>query len=119
MVFATAKGPATFHVEIMRTPEDRALGLMYRKHMAPDRGMLFDFEQSRPVSMWMKNTLIPLDMIFIRADGTVAGIAHDTVPMSETILSSPEPVRFVLEVNAGIARARGIGPGDKATLPPL
>lgn len=116
-VFETQNGPAAFRIEVMRSPEERARGLMFRESIADDYGMLFDFESSYPVRMWMKNTLIALDMIFIREDGTVAGIAHNTEPMSEAIIASPEPVRFVLEVSAGVARARGISPGDKATLP--
>lgn len=102
-----------FQVEVMRTPDQRAKGLMYRNYMPPDRGMLFDFERSEPVAMWMRNTHIPLDMLFIRADGTVARIAENTEPMSDRTIPSGEPVLSVLEINGGIAAKLGIKPGDK------
>lgn len=117
VVFQTGSGPLTFHSEVMRSSEERAKGLMFRTSLAVDRGMLFDFGETVPVRMWMKNTFLPLDMIFIRENGTVAGIAHNTLPMSEQILASPEPVRYVLEVNAGTARTQGIEPDTKVTLP--
>lgn len=110
-------GTYTFAVEVMRTPEERSVGLMHRQHMDTDKGMLFDFGDTRPVRMWMKNTLIPLDMIFISEAGTIAGIAHDTVPMSTEILSSPKPVRYVLELNAGTSRKLGFNVGDRVQLP--
>ncbi|GEP09447.1 DUF192 domain-containing protein [Methylobacterium gnaphalii] len=106
-------GRHTFKVEVMRTDADRGRGLMFRKSMAADRGMLFDFEQVQPVTMWMKNTYLPLDMVFIRADGTVARIAADTEPFSTKVIPSGEPVLAVLEVNAGTAQKLGIRPGDR------
>ena len=85
---------------------------MFRDAMAPDHGMLFDFEEDQPVAMWMRNTRIPLDMVFIDRAGRVAGVAPDAVPYSEAVIPSPGPVRAVLELNAGTARRLGIGPGD-------
>ena len=101
-----------FEVELAAGAEERRVGLMYRREMAPDAGMLFDFGRSQPVAMWMRNTYIPLDMLFIDEGGEIVNIAHDTVPHSEAVLQSAGPVRFVLEVVAGTSRLLGIGPGD-------
>lgn len=109
------KADGTFHrftVELAVAAEQRAQGLMNRNEMAPDHGMLFDFGLSRRVAMWMKNTYLPLDMLFVRKDGTIARIASDTVPLSEAIIDSREPVHFVLELNAGTTTRLGIAPGD-------
>ena len=103
-----------FTVELALTPEQRQRGLMFRERMAPDHGMLFDFETPQPIVMWMRNTPLPLDMLFIDADGRIAGVAADTTPFSEAMIPSPRPVRFVLEVNAGTARQLGIAAGDRA-----
>ncbi len=92
---------------------------MHRRDMAPDHGMLFDFGVTAPVAMWMRNTYIPLDMLFIRADGEIVNIAHDAVPHSEAILASEGPVRAVLEIPAGISRLLGIKPGDMVMHPTL
>jgi uncharacterized protein len=100
-------------VELAITSDQRALGLMNRKEMAADHGMLFDFGMTRRVAMWMKNTYLPLDMLFIRKDGTIAHIAADTVPQSEAIIDSREEVHFVLELNAGTSKRLGITPGDR------
>ncbi len=102
-----------FQVEVMRTPDQRARGLMHRNYLPADRGMLFDFGSSEPVAMWMQNTYIPLDMLFIRADGTIARIAEQTEPLSTRTIPSGEPVLSVLEINGGISRQLGIKPGDK------
>lgn len=104
---------ARFTVEIADTDAARARGLMFRHHLPEDHGMLFDFITPRPVSMWMKNTYIPLDMLFIRADGTIADIAERTTPHSTDIIGSREPVRAVLELAGGVARKRGIRAGDR------
>ena len=101
-----------FTVELARTTEQMALGLMYRTRLAADAGMLFDFDPPRRVSMWMKNTLIPLDMLFIRADGKIAHMAQRTVPQSLETISSPEPVKSVLELNAGTAARLKLKIGD-------
>ncbi|GJD54744.1 DUF192 domain-containing protein [Methylobacterium dankookense] len=110
-------GSHRFAVEVMRNDADRSRGLMYRRSMAADHGMLFDFEQVEPVSMWMKNTYLSLDMLFIRADGTVARIAADTEPLSTAIIPSGEPVLAVLELNAGTAAKLGLRPGDRVEHP--
>ncbi len=86
---------------------------MFRKTMLPTHGMLFQFEGSSPVMMWMQNTPLSLDMLFIKEDGKVAKIASGTEPFSKTIISSGERVSHVLELNAGIARQIGIKPGDQ------
>ena len=106
-----------FQVEVMRTPDQRARGLMHRNYMPADRGMLFDFGATEPVAMWMQNTYISLDMLFIRADGTVARIAERAEPLSTRTIPSGEPVLSVLELNAGIAEKLGIRPGDKVEHP--
>lgn len=102
-----------FQVELAKSPDERRIGLMHRRHLAPDHGMLFDFGEIAPVAMWMRNTYIPLDMMFIRTDGEIANIAHDTVPHSEDVLASDGPVRAVLEVPAGTTRLLGIKAGDR------
>jgi uncharacterized membrane protein (UPF0127 family) len=101
----------------MREEADRARGLMFRRSLAPDRGMLFDFARVEPVSMWMKNTYVSLDMIFIRPNGTVARVAENTEPLSTRTVSSGEPVLAVLEVVAGTAKRLGIKPGDRVEHP--
>lgn len=103
-----------FLVELALTPEQRSRGLMFRRELPEGRGMLFDFGPGETeVSMWMRNTYIPLDMVFIRADGTIRHIAADTVPFSETIIPSTGPVKGVLEVIAGTCRRLGIAAGDR------
>ncbi len=86
---------------------------MYRKVMAPDAGMLFDFGMPRPVSMWMENTILPLDMLFIQGDGTISHIRENAVPYSRDVIDSRGPVKFVLELNAGRSKSLGIKVGDK------
>ena len=102
-----------FEVEVMRTPDQRARGLMHRNYMPADRGMLFDFGRTEPVAMWMQNTYISLDMLFIRKDGTVARIAERTEPLSTRTIPSGEPVLSVLEINGGASEKLGIKPGDR------
>lgn len=104
-------------VEVMRTPEQRARGLMHRRYMPADRGMLFDFGRTEPVAMWMENTYIPLDMLFIRADGTIVRIAENTEPLSQRTIPSGEPVLSVLEINGGVSRTLGLKPGDRIDHP--
>lgn len=117
LTIVTSSGRHAFQVEVMRTPDQRARGLMHRQFMPADRGMLFDFKQVEPVAMWMQNTYISLDMLFIRADGTVARIAERAEPLSTRTIPSGEPVLSVLEINAGIAEKLGIKPGDKVEHP--
>lgn len=102
-----------FTVEIARTQEEQATGLMNRSELAPDRGMIFPFAPPRDASFWMKNTLIPLDMIFVAADGSIANIAANTVPLSLEPVPSEGPVGAVLELAGGRAAELGIKPGDK------
>lgn len=104
-----------FTVEVARTVEQQARGLMYRQELGPDEGMLFPFDPPRPASFWMKNTLIPLDMLFVRADGTIARIAANTVPLSLEQVAVSEPVAAVLELPGGRSAALGIRPGDRVT----
>jgi uncharacterized membrane protein (UPF0127 family) len=113
LTLVTASGEHAFEVEVMKTDADRARGLMERRFMPADRGMLFDFEDDQPVSMWMRNTYIPLDMVFIDRKGTVRNIAANTEPLSERTVSSEGPVRAVLEINAGTSAKIGLKPGDK------
>ena len=100
------------HVEVMRTEEQREHGLMERRFLPADRGMLFQFDHAQTVLMWMKNTYIPLDMIFLSRGGVVTHIAENAEPMSEAIISSNGPAFGVLEVNAGFARKIGLKDGD-------
>jgi uncharacterized membrane protein (UPF0127 family) len=113
----TQSGVHTFAVELAATPEQREVGLMYRHELPEGQGMLFDFERDQEVSFWMKNTYIPLDMIFIRGDGRILRIAENTEPLSEKMIPSRGPVRGVLEVIGGTARKLGIAPGDRVAHP--
>ncbi|NBU14563.1 MAG: DUF192 domain-containing protein [Alphaproteobacteria bacterium] len=106
----TASGDVTFDVEVMRTEEERQRGLMARAYLPETRGMLFDFGQPQDVRMWMKDTPLPLDMLFIRADGTIARITRGE-PFSTRTLPSGEPVLGVLEINGGISARLGIKEG--------
>ncbi len=109
----TAAGVRLFHVELAETPEQRARGLMYRRTLAPDAGMLFLFPERERPTMWMANTWLPLDMLFVAADGRIADIFANTVPRSRLTISSPHPARMVLELGGGTARRLGIAPGDR------
>ncbi len=102
-----------FNVEIADTDERRALGLMYRTQLASDAGMLFDFKYDQDVAMWMRNTRIPLDMLFIDRTGRIVNIAQRAIPFSEATISSAGPVRAVLEVNGGTADRLGLKAGDR------
>jgi len=114
---AAPAGRFEFKVEIASSPAQRAHGLMYRRHLATDRGMLFDFGDSRPVAMWMRNTYIPLDMLFIEEDGRISRIAAETEPLSEEVIASGGPVKAVLELKGGITAKLGIRPGDRVIHP--
>ncbi len=113
----TKNGVQVFSVEMATTDEEKQTGLMYRKELADGKGMLFDFNPEQEVSMWMKNTYVSLDMIFIRADGRILRIAENTEPLSTKIISSRGPARAVLEVVAGTAQKYGIRPGDRVGHP--
>ncbi|MCB2077462.1 MAG: DUF192 domain-containing protein [Novosphingobium sp.] len=107
----TANGAVAFTVELALTSEEQARGLMFRNSLAERHGMLFDFGDEREVSMWMKNTLIPLDMLFIRADGTIHRIAANTEPLSLDIIGSHGDVKAVFEIAGGSARTLGVAEG--------
>jgi uncharacterized protein len=109
----TKSGVQVFSVELATTEEEKTTGLMYRKELADGKGMLFDFSPAQEVSMWMKNTSVSLDMIFIRPDGRILRIAENTEPLSTKIISSGGPAKGVLEVVAGTAKKYGIQPGDR------
>jgi len=114
---ATSSGTHKLRVEVARTPEQQAKGLMFRNHLADDRGMLFPHDKPREVSMWMRNTYISLDMVFINPDGTVHRIAERTEPLSEKIVGSHGDVIAVLEIAGGAAARLGLRPGDKVLHP--
>ncbi len=117
LLIETGAGVHAIEVEVARTPAQRTIGLMHRPALAPDRGMLFDFGAAREVTMWMKNTLIPLDMFFADGTGRVVTIAENTTPLSEKRMPSGQPVRFVLEMIGGSARRLGIATGDRLRHP--
>jgi uncharacterized membrane protein (UPF0127 family) len=114
---ATKSGVRVFSVDLAVTNAEREKGLMFRKDVPEGYGMLFDFKKDQQVTMWMKNTSVSLDMLFIRGDGRIARIAENTEPESERIIPSGAPVRAVLEVVAGTAKKLGIAPGDKVAYP--
>ncbi|MDB5425934.1 MAG: hypothetical protein JWQ29_3350 [Phenylobacterium sp.] len=114
LAIATSKGPARFMVEFADNDRRREYGLMCRKAVAPDRGMLFDFKAPMDdVAFWMRNTVIPLDIIYIRPDGTVLSIARNVPPLDESPVPAGGRVRAVLELAAGRAAQLGILPGDR------
>ncbi len=113
VAIVSGSGEHRFEVEVARTAEEQARGLMHRRELAADAGMLFDYGRPRNVAMWMRNTHIPLDMIFIGADWRITRIVERTVPFSLATVASEGPVRAVLEVNAGTASRLGIRPGDR------
>lgn len=119
LTIETTAGPRNFVVEFADEPDERARGLMFRRAMDEDAGMLFDFGDDVSVSMWMKNTYLPLDMLFIEKDGTVLSIARRTTPLSERTIRSGGRVRYVLEINGGRARALGIAEGDVVSSPAM
>jgi uncharacterized membrane protein (UPF0127 family) len=114
---ASKNGVHVFSVELAVTDEERQKGLMFRKTLPESTGMLFDFKRDQDVSMWMHNTYVSLDMIFIRGDGRILRIAENTETESDKIISSGGPVRAVLEVVAGTAKKFGIAPGDRVGSP--
>ena len=114
---ATAGGPHSFSVELANTRAAVDRGLMYRKSLPDGQGMLFDFGSEQRIEMWMENTFIPLDMIFIGADGRIRRIAENTKPLSRRLISSGGRIRAVLEINAGTARKLGIAQGDVVSHP--
>ncbi len=117
LAIESGSGTLAFQVELAVTPEQRRHGLMFRESLDDDQGMLFDFGRSAPVTMWMRNTFVPLDMLFIEDDGRIARIAADTEPLSDAMIGSGGPVRAVLELPAGTSATRGIEVGDHVVHP--
>lgn len=117
LVINSAGGEHVFNVEVVDTDETRAKGLMYRQELADDAGMLFDFKHERPVSFWMRNTFIPLDMLFITAQGEVKNIHVNARPHDTTSIPSDGPVQFVLEIPGGRSVELGIAAGDRVEHP--
>ena len=113
----SANGKHDFNIEVARTPDQHRQGLMFRQKLAPDAGMLFIYESEQPVSMWMSNTLIPLDMLFLDEYGRIFDIHERAVPLSTDIIAAKGPARYVVELNGGTAARRGIKPGDQARSP--
>jgi uncharacterized membrane protein (UPF0127 family) len=112
LVIDTAGGPLTFEVELALTPEQQQRGLMFRQKLGAKEGMLFDFGSPQPLSFWMANTLIPLDMLFIDGAGRIVRIHANAEPLSTRAITSGAPARAVLEINGGASRLLGIKPGD-------
>ena len=113
LTLVTANGKKHLSVEVARDAEQRALGLMFRTKLSDDGGMLFVFDGDQIINMWMKNTYIPQDMIFIRNDGRIVHIAAMTQPLSEENISSQVPARYVLEIAGGMAARLGVKVGDR------
>ena len=113
----TSSSQYRFEVEVADDPTERSEGLMFRQSLADNAGMLFLYQDTRPVEFWMKNTPLSLDIVFVREDGTIARIAESTTPMSEDRIPSGEPVRAVLEVKAGTMRQLGVTAGDRLRNP--
>lgn len=110
---STATGEQNFALEIANNDEALSQGLMHRTDFPTDRAMIFAFSSVRPVMMWMANTPLPLDMLFLSSDGKIARIVENTTPFSKNIIASGEPVLFVVELNAGTAERLGINAGDQ------
>lgn len=117
LTIITSSGQHHFEVEVARTDEEQARGLMERRYLPENRGMIFDYANAQPVSMWMHNTYISLDMLFIDNEGRVIRIAERTEPMSRKFIPSGGPVRAVVELNAGTASRIGAKVGDKIRIP--
>lgn len=117
LTIASGEARHAFTVELARTSDEQAQGLMYRRKMAADAGMLFPFQWDQEAAFWMKNTYIPLDMLFVADDGRIVNIAQRTVPLSLAVVASEGPVRAVLELNGGTAARLGIRPGDRVVHP--
>ena len=117
LTIVSAGGPHKFTVELATTPGQMEQGLMFRKSLAPDAGMLFDYRTPSMAAMWMKNTLIPLDMLFVDAAGHIVNIHERAVPGSLDAIAAAAPVRAVIELNGGTAARLGIRPGDRVVFP--
>jgi hypothetical protein len=117
LTIISATGPHRFKVELAETPAQMTQGLMFRTSLAPDSGMLFDYKQPTVATMWMRNTLIPLDMLFVDAQGRIVNIHQRAVPQSLDIIAAAAPVRAVIELNGGTASRLSIEPGDRVVYP--
>ncbi len=117
IVIDTHKGPAKFRVEVANDTASQKRGLMYRKELAQNAGMIFEFGRPRFVTFWMKNTYIPLDMLFLRKDGTISSVEPNAVPLSTETIPSHEPIVAVIELNGGRAHDLDIEPGDRVHAP--
>jgi uncharacterized membrane protein (UPF0127 family) len=113
LVIVSATGRHPFRVEVATTPAQMERGLMFRKHLAADSGMLFEFAAPTAAQMWMHDTLIPLDMLFVDEKGRIVNIAENARPLSDTAISAAAPVRAVIELNGGTAARLDIKPGDR------
>ena len=117
LTFETSTGAHVFQVEEALSSEQRRVGLMYRRSLAEDQGMLFDFGRAEEISMWMQNTYVSLDMVFVGSDGLVTRIAENAEPLSTRIISSAGPARYVVEIAGGVAKKIGLKPGDRVVHP--
>ena len=117
LTIAAADDRFEFQVEMAVSPAQRSQGLMFREDLDEDRGMLFDFGQPQQATMWMRNTYVPLDMLFIDEHGRITQIAADTQPLSDAVIASRERVRAVLELRGGVSAKLGIKPGDRVIHP--
>jgi uncharacterized protein len=117
LTIVSATGRHRFKVEVAETPEQMVQGLMFRRSLAPDAGMLFDYKQPTAATMWMRNTLIPLDMLFVDAHGKIVNIQQRAVPRSDDVIAAAAPVRAVIELKGGTAERLGIAPGDQVVHP--
>jgi uncharacterized protein len=117
VTIVSASGKHSFNVELAETPAQMEQGLMFRQQLPPDAGMLFDFKQPTMATMWMHNTLIPLDMLFVDEHGRIVNIHQRAVPQSDAIIAAAAPVRVVIELNGGTTARLGIKPGDQVLFP--
>jgi hypothetical protein len=117
LTFITGAGKHAITVEVADNDAERSTGLMFRRSIGPDEGMLFIYDREEDISMWMKNTYIPLDMFFVKRDGVISQIEANTEPFSEAIIASRAPVLAVIEMAAGSAKRLGIRPGDRVQHP--
>jgi hypothetical protein len=117
LTIISATGSHRFKVELAETPAQMTQGLMFRTNLAPDAGMLFDYRRPTAATMWMRNTLIPLDMLFVDAQGRIVNIHERAVPQSDDVIAAAEPVRAVIELNGGTTARLGIEPGDQVVHP--
>ena len=117
LTIQTAGGPQKFTIELALSPAQMEQGLMFRRSLAPDAGMLFDFRAPTTVTMWMKNTVIPLDMLFLNPQGRIIDIHQRAVPYSTDVIAAKAPARYVIELNGGTVERLGIKAGDQVTSP--